>query len=662
MKKYIGLILALVCVLCLSLHAIAAETLYYTFDGSDSLTSVTNTLKAGANAAIGDGVLKLNGTYGLKLGSVGSSFSVSAMVKIDSNGGTDTIFFKDMDNKGDKWTGVLSNAKKPSFWTHGTSHRWETVASGTENLGEWSHIAYVENNSTGSLYVNGELVGSGSVESGAGTLYLGATYWSADAPSGMVDNVKLFNNALTAGEVMSEYESNIDFESALKLPRDVISDIELVKKVGTKVVTWASSNEAVIDREGKVTRADEDVTVTLTATVDGEVVGEFEVTVLKKPGKANDDVILSYVFDLENDGDIIHDMSGNGNHGAAYNGLEITKDGAHFDGTDDYVKLVDGILYGHDEITICTTFKPTAAQKHVFLYGFGNGTETGYMFLNPSRPTTNTLRFAMTKTNAGNESSLVSLPGIRINEEVNVTVVIVDKYASMYVDGELVMDGDLGMTVSALGETKENYIGKSLYEADPYFAGYMKEFTVYNYAMRESRIKELYGKSVEYAESDEVKEYIQSVSFENGIEVTVDTFNRNDVKIGVVVLDENYEVIEFSVNDAEDEIAVTKDGTVCVFAFDEETNTPGSIFVKGEGEGFTYEHTPGVVKITAESTLKGGIAIVAGYDTTGALTGVVCKAVDLTEGVGEAFEGDFENAVMFKMFYWGNLVAMIPME
>ena len=75
MKKYVSLILALVCVLCLSLHAIAAETLYYTFDGSDSLTVVTNTLKAGANAAIGDGVLKLNGTYGLKLGSVGSSFS-----------------------------------------------------------------------------------------------------------------------------------------------------------------------------------------------------------------------------------------------------------------------------------------------------------------------------------------------------------------------------------------------------------------------------------------------------------------------------------------------------------------------------------------------------------------------------------------------------------
>ncbi len=662
MKKYIGIILSIVCIFSLSLHIMAAEALHYTFDGSDSLSVVTNSLATGGSAAIGEGVLKLNGTYGLKLGYVSGSFTVSAMVKMESSGGTDTIFFKDMDNKGDKWTGVLSNAKKPSFWTHGASHRWETVATGNTNLGEWSHIAYVESNATGTLYVNGEMVGSGSVEAGAGNLYLGATYWSADAISALVDNVKLFDNALTAAEVMAEYENYVDFESYIKLPGEAMADITLVDKIASKTVTWTSSDESVIDRKGKVTRADRDMTVTLTASVEGKVIGEFEITVLKKPAEENDEVILSYVFDEAVDGDIIHDMSGNGNHAAAYNDLAITKDGAHFDGVDDYVKLGDGVLYGHDEITISTTFKPLAAQKHVFLYGFGNGNNTGYIFLNPSRPTTNTLRFAATKTGASGEKDLATLPGIRNGEEVNVTVVISGKYASMYVDGELVMDGDLGMTVSSLGETKENYIAKSLYADDPYFAGYMKEFTVYNYAMREDKIKELYGKSVEYAEAEDSEEYIKSVSFEDGIKVELETYNRSDVKIGVMVLDENNEVIEYSVTSADEEIVLTKDGTVCVFAFNEEDNIPGSVYVKGTGEGFSYEYTPGKVEIISESMYKGGIAIVAGYDTTGALTGVTCKAVDLEEGVSEAFNGDFENAVVFKLFYWGNLVAMVPVE
>ncbi|MBQ8002721.1 MAG: LamG domain-containing protein, partial [Clostridia bacterium] len=575
MKKYISLFLGLVCVLALSLQVFAAETLSYSFNGEDSLVVVTNTLASGGSAVIGEGVLSLDGTYGLKLGSVGNTFSVSAMVKINSTGGTNTIFFKDMDGVGNKWTGILSNGQKPAFWTHGTNHRWETVATGTANLGEWSHVAYVENNSVGSLYVNGELVGSGSVEPGSGDIYLGVTYWTADAVSGLVDNVKLYDNALSSVQVMEEYESCIDFENAIKLPKEVISDITLVDKIASKTVVWSSSNEKAIDKKGKVTRGEEDVTVTLTATI-GDIGKSFEVTVLKKPTIVNEKVILSYAFDEKTDGDIIHDTSGNGNHAAAYNSLAITKDGARFDGVDDYVEMPRGVLYGHDEITIVATFKQNSAQKHVFLYGFGNASDTGYMFLNPSRPDTNLIHFAATKTGSGGENAIVSLPGVRNDEWATVAVVISGSSASLFVDGELVMDGDMGMKVSDLGETLQNYIGKSLYAADPYFAGVVKEFTVYDYCLSDRELS-AYKKDVEYAAPDSNKEYIISVEFGGTITAEVDTYGREDVKVGAVVLDENFEVVEFCIVDPEEEISLTKDGTVCVFAFNEEDNVPGSI-------------------------------------------------------------------------------------
>ncbi|MBQ3109530.1 MAG: LamG domain-containing protein [Clostridia bacterium] len=661
MKKFIFVLISLICVFSLSLSALAEETLHYSFDGNDNLNVVTNTLSNGGKTVINDGKLNLNGTYGLKLGAVEETFTASAMVEITSTGGTNTIFFKDMDGVGNKWTGVLSANKKPSFWTHGNGFSWTTVATGNQNLGSLSYVTYVEDKGVGTLYVNGEKVGSGNVCPGSGTLYLGATYWPADALSGTFDNVTLYNHALTAQEVMAAFEENFDFENAISLPKEVISDISLPTKLATKTVTWKTSDNSTITTGGKVTRHDTDKTVTLTALIDGEVLKEFKITVLKKPVIINDNVILSYKFGSD-DGEIIHDLSGNGNHGAAYNSLAITKDGALFDGNDDYVKMPEGVLYGHDDITITMTMKPNGAQKHVFAYGFGNTSATGYMFLNPSRPDTNLIRFAATRYDYRSEREVCSLPGIRNGEWATVTMVISDGSAFMYINGDLVMDGELQMNVSDLGETTQNYIAKSLYDGDPYFAGLVSEFTVYNYAMGESKVKELYGKPVEYAPEKVNEDYITNVSFENGIEVELDTFGRDDVKIGVVVLDENNEIIEVQIVNSSDEISLEKDGTICVFAFNEEDNVPGTLYVKGSGDGFKFEYTPGKVMVTSEENRSSGTVIIAGYDIAGSLTGVAIEKVNLMEGTTEALEGEFDNAVDFKMLYWESLDTLKPIK
>lgn len=607
MKRVLFVFFSLICVLCLTVSVMAEEALYYTFDGEDKLTVVTNTLADGENAVVRDKALVLDGTYGLKLGEVTNVFTVSAMVKVESTGGTNTIFFKDMDGVGNKWTGVLSNGQKPSFWTHGDGYRWTTVASGDDDLSQLSYVTYVENDGIGYMYVNGEIVGSGKVALGAGTLYLGVTYWSADAVSGSVDNIKLYNRALSASEIMSDYEEYVDFENAIKLPGEVISDIVLPSRIASKKVTWATSDNTVITTAGKVTRHNEDKIVTLTAYIDGNVISEFKVTVLKRPVIVNDDVILSYKFS-SNDGEIIHDVSGNGNHGASYNNLVIDKEGAIFDGSDDYVEMPDGVLYGHDDITIVMRMKPNGAQKHVFAYGFGNSADTGYMFLNPSRPDTNFIRFAATKTGYLSEREIVSLPGIRSGEWATVIMVISKSgIAQMYIDGDLVMDGKLNMTVSSLGETKSNYIAKSLYDGDAYFAGAVSEFTIYNYCMMESKIKQLYGKMTEYAPEEVKEEYITGVSFENGIDVELDTFGRDDVKIGVAVLDENNEIIEIEVVSSSDEINIEKEGTICVFAFNEDDNIPGTLYVKGEREGFNFEYTQGKATIVSEESYESGM-------------------------------------------------------
>lgn len=655
MRRYIAILISLACIIFgMSLSATAKEALSYTFDDGSTLTTVTNTLLSGGNVVYGEGedgkCIELDGSYGLLLGEVGDTFSVSARIKITSTGGTNTIFFKNMGTKQDqKWTGVLSNEGKPAFWTYGDGYRWSTVASSDEAvLNSWAEVLYVENKGVGALYVNDVLIGKGNVARGSGQLYLGVTYWEADASSGFVDNVRLYTNDIT--------NKTIDIQT------EVIGDIELPESMGTKTLEWKTSDASVITVGGKVNRYDTDKTVTLTAYADGEVAGEFEVTVLKKPVIVNNEALLCYEFKSD-DGDIIRDTTGNGNHAAAFGGLKIGEEGAVFDGVDDYVKMPDGVLYGHDDVTIVVTFKPEGAQKHTFLYGFGNTADTGYMFLNPSAAGTNTIRFAATQTNYAQEKELASLPGIRSNEWATVAVVLNGGCAAMYIDGDLVMDGDVGMKVSSLGETVANYIAKSLYDTDRYFAGTVKRFEVFNYAMSESEVETLYKKAVEYAPEKENEEYITAVSFRNGIDITLDTRGRDDVKIGAVVLDENNEVVEFAVVNNSEDISLEKSGRVLVFAFNEEDNIPGSIYVKGENEQFKYEYTPDKIEITSNESYENGMVIIAGYDIAGALTGVSLSITDIKAGESVELEGNFGNAVEFRMLYWGaSLLSIVQLD
>lgn len=500
MKKYLGIILSLICLLGLTMQVGAKEVLSYSFDNADNIKVVTNTLGEGGNAVIEDGTLKLNSSYAVSLGEVEDCYSVTAMAKVTSSGSFETLVFKNMGDATDqKWNGFKFDNGIPTVWIQGDGHAHnKTIVANDAAMSKWVHIAYVENNGTAHLYIDGEKIGEGEVVKGKGQLYFGATLWAGDAIDANVDNLRVFDHALSEEEVRDAHEENIEYY--INVPEIAIGDINLTKKVGTADIVWISSDNDVISGDGKVNRADTDKNVKLSAFVDDEIVADFDVLVLKKTEKINDKVILSYDFkDIDNE--IIRDKSGNGNDAVAHNGLTIGEDGAIFDGKDDYVEMVQGTLNGHDEITITATIKPDGAQKHVALYTFGNGVEDGYMFLNPSRPGTNYLRFATTKTNAEGEVEIASIPGVRHNEWATVTVVIKGAKAEMYLNGELVMDGDMGMTVSDLGETKFNYIAKSLYTADPYFKGIVSEFTIYEYAMTSDEIAKLYKKDVKYADA-----------------------------------------------------------------------------------------------------------------------------------------------------------------
>jgi hypothetical protein len=181
----------------------------------------------------------------------------------------------------------------------GTSYNVTTTAKCP--IGSWAHVAVTYNwdgaAGTATIYLNGAVVGTGtglpyniSTALGATTAnYLGISRWGQDTNgfNGTFDDVRFYNRALTATDILTLTglaELNTQY-GALNLTNttEVISDITLPTTLGTKGITatWKSSNSAVIDSLGHVTRPQQyDATVKLTATL-SQIVGEKTYTMSK---------------------------------------------------------------------------------------------------------------------------------------------------------------------------------------------------------------------------------------------------------------------------------------------------------------------------------------------------------------------------------------------
>jgi len=175
-----------------------------------------------------------------------------------------------------------------------TGTAYNVVSTAKCPIGSWAHVAVTYNwdgaAGTATIYLNGAVVGTGtglpfniSTALGATTAnYLGISRWAQDSNgfNGTFDDVRFYNRALTATDILTLTglaELNTQY-SALNLTNTtaVISDITLPTTMGTKgiSVTWKSSNSAVIDSLGHVTRPQQyDATVKLTATLT-QIVGE----------------------------------------------------------------------------------------------------------------------------------------------------------------------------------------------------------------------------------------------------------------------------------------------------------------------------------------------------------------------------------------------------
>ena len=139
------------------------------------------------------------------------SHSVAAWVNATDATGNRTIF----DGRDGNNDGIFIYAPTNDKINYKISSGATLVQGGTKTTGSWQHIVCTYDGSTQKMYINGSLSSSQSVSAGVSTTTAGRIGGKAFASGGfwqgLIDEVALWSDDLSAAEVTAVYNSGTDF-------------------------------------------------------------------------------------------------------------------------------------------------------------------------------------------------------------------------------------------------------------------------------------------------------------------------------------------------------------------------------------------------------------------------------------------------------------------
>ncbi len=165
------------------------------------------------------------------------------------------------------------------------------------------------------------------------------------------------------------------------------------------------------------------------------------------------------------------------------------------DGANDYVRLPIGpAIASMSDITVATWANfANLGGAWQRLWDFGMNDQI-YMFVTPRIGTNGQLRFAITTDTVpeANITGPATLPSGW--HHVAVTIDSASMTMKLYQDGKLVAEGSTPVLPSDLGETTENFLGRSQFAADAFYYGSLDEFRIYDRALSVEEILFLAGR------------------------------------------------------------------------------------------------------------------------------------------------------------------------
>jgi len=231
-------------------------------------------------------------------------------------------------------------------------------------------------------------------------------------------------------------------------------------------------------------------------------------------GTINSGMVVWYKLD-ESSGTTAADSSGNarngtvttvgGGTGAFSTTHQVGTNAVNLNGTSStvgaYVNVPASLnaMGATTAVTIACWVNVTTDRAWARVWDFNNTSTTGYMFLTTYQgmAAPMSVRFAITQDTNANEQ-VISSPNARLTAGWHHIAVVLGTgttyTGTLYIDNVAVAT-NTAMTLrpSTIGNTANNWIGRSAFTADPYYAGLVDDFRVYNRALTSVEITALYA-------------------------------------------------------------------------------------------------------------------------------------------------------------------------
>ncbi|MBN2441348.1 MAG: alpha-galactosidase [Spirochaetales bacterium] len=160
-------------------------------------------------------------------------------------------------------------------------------------------------------------------------------------------------------------------------------------------------------------------------------------------------------------------------------------------GSSDYVDLPDNITTDLQDFSIACRVNLNSIPDWVRIFDFGGDTNI-FMMLTPASGTTGNPYFCITLTGNDGEQGLNGPSALPTGSDQHFAITKSGNTAIFYINGQEV-DRNNNMTLKPadMGNTTNNYIGRSQWTNDPYLSGVVDDFVLYNRAISPSEVADL---------------------------------------------------------------------------------------------------------------------------------------------------------------------------
>jgi hypothetical protein len=358
------------------------------------------------------------------------------------------------------------------------------------NDGRWHHIAATYNSTTDILtvYFDGVLSANTNVgnisSSSSDAATIGASHGGGQSNfNGKIDDVAIWNTALSASEIYSIYEHQVATYAGEYLSRRMDAKSSSIWMTLSWVTTLPFLKELPDYASG---------------SIQNETSSDYS--------SLNDNNLMNGIAGLWHFNEAswtdvageVKDSSGAGNPGRAKNGATTSAvgrfgRGAFFDGVNDYVDLGTASTFnlaGNQEMTLSFWYRPTIVQyKYILTF---MSYSTGWDGFRINTANTSDMGIFVTIFRGGIEQ-YVSCTGKGATWQ-HYTLVVDNDEKRLYQDGQLCTNYGTSMPSALIASTSitHKYLGAYLWAGSPGLSAYMDEVAFWHRKLNANEVKQLY--------------------------------------------------------------------------------------------------------------------------------------------------------------------------